>query len=129
MVNKPLTETEILSKLIEKKRQQQLQKSAKRKLGQFEARKQFVKAGAFGKAKIITQGAMREAYIQEQQRQQRARQFQVIGSRAEKIENYLCGINEVPFLKSMESARMSALTPPDRKIKQIEDDVVRSFPD
>jgi hypothetical protein len=52
-----------------------------------------------------------------------------IGSRAERIEQQLVGINEVPMLRNLEFARMDILTPNDAMLTNVEKSVTDSFPD
>jgi hypothetical protein len=60
---------------------------------------------------------------------QSQRKFQMLGSRAERIENYLTSINEVPFLHTMEKERGKQCTPPDKWILNIERNAALSMPD
>jgi hypothetical protein len=52
-----------------------------------------------------------------------------IGSKAERIEQRLVSINEVPFLKNMESARARVLSPNNQWLRNVEKSVTDSMPD
>lgn len=52
-----------------------------------------------------------------------------IGSRAEKIEQQLVGINEVPFLNNLERTRARVLSLNNKWLRNVEKSVTDSFPD
>lgn len=120
------TTQEAFSYLVEKERQKKIKFEATKKLKGIQRQAKLKQA--FGRLAPIAE-SLQQAQAQQIQGQRREGFIRQIGSKAERIENQMLSINEVPFLRNMESARARVLSPPNQWLRDVERQATMEMPD